>query len=180
MREGSVRRATEIDAPAIASLHIRTWQTAYRGQLPDPFLDRMSESFERRAAFWAQQIRERTPLPDRAILVAEEDGDVVGFATCGPSEDDPRDPKVGEVYAIYVDPDHWDHGHGRALFDAATEVLVNAGFAEATLWVLGTNQRARRFYGIAGWDADGATKTERRGDVALHEVRYRKSPLVSP
>ena len=170
-----MRRATDGDAPKIASLHIRTWQTAYRGQLPDDFLDGMTASFERRAAFWAQWIRERADATDRAILVSEEDGEIVGFATCGPSEDEPRDPAVGEVYAIYVDPDHWDHGHGRGLFAAATAFLAGVGFREATLWVLGTNARARRFYEIAGWSADGATKTDQRGDVALHEVRYRRS-----
>ena len=175
MSRGKVRRATDRDAPKIAGVHIRTWQTAYRGQLPDDFLDRMSASFERRTTFWAQEIAQRASAEDRAILVAEEDGEVVGFGTCGPSEDEPFDPSVGEVYSIYVDPEHWDHGHGRALFDAVTAILQKAGFKEATLWVLGTNARARRFYEIAGWRADGATKTDQRGLVALHEVRYRRS-----
>jgi GNAT superfamily N-acetyltransferase len=171
--ESVVRRAAQRDAPLVAGIHIRTWQRAYRGQLPDAFLDAMGAQFERRTSFWADQIRVRAGLDDRAILVAEEDGTVVGFATCGPSEDEPRDEAVGEVYAIYVEPDHWGSGHGRALFGAATAVLTDAGFREATLWVLATNARARRFYEIAGWRTDGATKTEHRGDVALHEVRYR-------
>ena len=41
------------------------------------------------------------------------------------------------------------------------------------LWVLKTNERARRFYEIAGWKTDGQTKTEERGRVVLNEVRYR-------
>jgi hypothetical protein len=39
--------------------------------------------------------------------------------------------------------------------------------------VLEINARARRFYEIAGWWADGTTKTEQRSGVELREVRYR-------
>jgi hypothetical protein len=53
--------------------------------------------------------------------------------------------------------------------------LAEGGFTAATLWVLGTNVRARRFYEIAGWVADGAVKTDHRGDVELREVRYRRT-----
>lgn len=103
---------------------------------------------------------------------------MVGFVSFGPSEDEPVDPEVGQVYAIYVDSGHWDRGYGRALFAAAVSGLTDAGFDAATLWVLDSNTRARRFYEAAGWVADGATKTEQRGDVALREVRYRSAPLV--
>jgi ribosomal protein S18 acetylase RimI-like enzyme len=110
--------------------------------------------------------------------VAQEVDRVVGFVTFGPSEDEPDDPQVGQVYAIYVYPGHWDRGYGRELFAAAVSGLTDAGFDAATLWVLKSNRRARRFYEAAGWVADGATKTEQQGDVELHEVRYRSAPLV--
>jgi len=83
-------------------------------------------------------------------------------------------PGAGELYAIYLDPSHWGRGYGRALMHAAERGLAEAGFEEAHLWVLDTNARARRFYEIAGWSADGGRKTEHRGDVELREVRYRR------
>ncbi len=101
---------------------------------------------------------------------------VVGFVTFGPPRPD-EDPCVGELYAIYVDPDHWGAGYGRALIAAAERGLREAGYGEAVLWVLASNARSRRFYEIAGWSADGATKTEHAvwgRPVELHEVRYRK------
>lgn len=52
--------------------------------------------------------------------------------------------------------------------------------SRATLWVLETNERARRFYEIAGWLPDGATKTEMRGSVELREVRYHASLTAQP
>lgn len=104
-------------------------------------------------------------------LVAVDGDRVVGFVTFGPLEP-VEDPTVGELYAIYLDPDHWGHGDGRALMSAAERGLRDNGYAAATLWVLETNARARRFYEIAGWSADGGRRTEHRGEIELREVRY--------
>ena len=53
--------------------------------------------------------------------------------------------------------------------------MGSAAPTEATLWVLTGNKRARRFYEQHGWTADGAQKTDWRGDVRLDEVRYRRT-----
>ena len=152
-------------------MHIRTWQTAYRGQLPDAFLDALGAELEERTARWQRFIAE-AEARRWVQLVVVDDGRVVGFVTFGPSADEPG---IGEVYAIYVDPGYWDRGHGRALFTAAMRGLAERGFTTAMLWVLETNARARRFYETAGWVADGAVKTDHRGDVELREVRYRRT-----
>jgi ribosomal protein S18 acetylase RimI-like enzyme len=169
----SIRPARPDDAAAIARVHIRTWQTAYRGQLPDAYLDALDDELEARTARWHGLIADgRT---HRWVqLVAEANERVIGFVTFGPSEGETNEPQIGEVYAIYVDPAYWSRGHGRELFAAATDGLAEAGFTMATLWVLETNTHARRFYEIAGWMTDGATKTDHRGDVELREVRYRR------
>ena len=64
---------------------------------------------------------------------------------------------------------------GRSLCARAVGRLPHDGFRAATLWVLATNARARRFYEQDGWRADGALKTEEQAGVAPHEVRYRLS-----
>ena len=51
--------------------------------------------------------------------------------------------------------------------------LRGDGAREARLWVFAGNERARRFYEIDGWRADGARRTEAIGDLAMEEVRYR-------
>jgi ribosomal protein S18 acetylase RimI-like enzyme len=174
----SMRPAQTRDAPLIALLHIRIWQAAYRGQLPDEFLAALDADLERRTAWWERSIASAESRGQRQFLALEGDR-VVGFVTFGPSEDEPRDPRIGQVYAIYVDPGYWDRGYGRDLFDSAIRGLTDAGFSAATLWVLETNARARRFYEAAGWLADGANKTEKRGDVELREVRYRSAQLIT-
>lgn len=173
----SIRPAQPRDAAAIALIHVRTWQAAYRGQLPEHFLTSLDAEIQQRTARWEGSIANAASRR-HAQLVAQDGEKVVGFVTFGPSEDEPVDPQVGQVYAIYVDAGHWDRGHGRELFAAAVGGLTDSGFDAATLWVLESNKRARRFYETAGWIADGATKTERRGDVVLQEVRYRSARLV--
>jgi hypothetical protein len=55
---------------------------------------------------------------------------------------------------------------------AAAE-LTRLGYTDAILWVLDTNDRARRFYALAGWAEDGASKTDASRGFDITEVRYR-------
>jgi GNAT superfamily N-acetyltransferase len=162
-----VRRAVAADAPAIGRVHVRAWQAAYRGQMPDAYLDGLRA--EDRAAYW-EGVLGREDLRG-VVLVAEVAGEVVGFAAAGPS----RDPEgAGELYAINLDPGHWGGGAGRNLLEAAQAELDAMGFAESVLWVLPGNARARRFYETAGWAADGTERTADAFGVSFAEVRYRR------
>jgi ribosomal protein S18 acetylase RimI-like enzyme len=165
----TVRRATVADAPAMGRLVVRAWQAAYRGHMPDDYLDGLRA--EDRAAYW-QSVLRRENLQG-AVLVAERSGEVVGFAALGPARDLEG---AGELYAINVDPDHWGTGAGRALLAAAEAELARQGFAEAVLWVLPGNARARRFYETAGWMADGIERRSEAFGVSFAEVRYRRRP----
>ena len=110
-----------------------------------------------------------------AVTVAEdEQGDIVGFVNHVASRDPDADGSIGEVTTVYVLPEHFGQGYGRALMDAATEALREAGFSQATLWVLTDNARARRFYEIAGWNLDGASQDDTIGGQPVTEVRYRR------
>ncbi|HWB21899.1 MAG TPA: GNAT family N-acetyltransferase [Gaiellaceae bacterium] len=159
-----IRTATGSDAEAVERIRVRGWQTAYRHVFPPDELDQLQADWSR----W--QRRFETPPAGWAIFVAETDEGVVGFVAVGPSRD--RTPG-GELYAIYVDPDSWSTGVGRALIARAEERLAEE-YDEATLWVLDENPRARRFYEAAGWAPDGASKREERLGVAALEVRYYK------
>jgi GNAT superfamily N-acetyltransferase len=167
-----IRRALADDALGVATVHVRSWQAAYRGLMPDAFLDQLD--IERRRAGWERSIAE-TDWPRSGTLVATEaNGTVVGFANIGPARDGDGDPLViGELAAIYLLPEAWGSGIGRRLMLAAVNVLRDAGFAEAILWVLEGNERAQRFYEIGGWQLDGVTKDAQIADMSLPEVRYR-------
>jgi GNAT superfamily N-acetyltransferase len=164
-----LRDARPEDAGGIARVHACSWQVAYAHAFPPEALANIS--VERRADRWAERLAS-PPQPGAALLVAEVDGEVRGFASVGASRDEGE--TVGELYAIYVDPDHWGGGLGRALIVEAEERLRAAGFAEALLWVLDDNPRARHFYEAAGWEHDGGSKRDTHLDTEVTEVRYRK------
>lgn len=158
-----VRRATVADAVAIADVHTRSWQAAYTHVFGQEKLAGIDAG--RRRAAW-----ERAIEGGAVVLVAEVDERVVGFASVGPSRDPPG---AGELYAIYVLADAWGTGAGTALMAAAVAALRDSGDAEAILWVLEDNPRARRFYEREGWRLDDARKEDEFLGVRVAEVRYR-------
>lgn len=166
-----IRQAVPDDAPAIARVHIASWQAAYRGQLPDQFLDSLSAELERRSVFWRTHIA-APPSPQHEVWVASVESGVEGFVAMGPARQSTAD--TGEVYAIYISPERWNQGLGHSLMAHATDHLA-AFYPAAILWVLESNMRARRFYEKAEWLADGETKLENLPDgIELREVRYQK------
>jgi GNAT superfamily N-acetyltransferase len=166
-----IRPITDADIDAVAQVHVRTWQVGYAGIVPAEHLAALDP------ARFAERRRNLGPKPDQHTLVADQDGTVIGFAAFGPYRlDDDRgfDPRMGELYAIYVDPDHWGDGAGRRLIEAAKAALAEAGYPGMRLWVLAANDRARRFYERAGLAPDGTTDFYTPGTtgVRLPEVRY--------
>ncbi|MEU3430428.1 GNAT family N-acetyltransferase [Streptomyces gardneri] len=191
----SIREATPEDAAALAGVHVRSWQAAYRDLLPGPYLDSLDP--EERAAVW----RDRLTAPDRptVLLATEADGRVVAFsclrawpgeepeeseesgsshASHGPDGTDGTDAldptTTAELAALYALPEVWGTGVGRSLLAASTEVLVTAGFRTAVLWVFTDNTRGRRFYEAAGWRPDGRAVHDVTGGRELEELRYRR------
>lgn len=165
-----VRKAEEKDIERIAHIHVKTWQCAYKGQIPDEYLAKLS--LEKRNSMWTDAIRD--PHENRQILVAELDGKVIGFCSGGPSRDEDADKTPGEVYAIYIDQDNLGKGAGSALMKEIFQFLKDKGFYTVSLWVLATNQLAKKFYEKHGWKFDGHTKTELKDGVTFHEERFIK------
>ncbi len=168
-----VRLACRAELRRIAEIHVRSWQAVYKGLLPQDFLDALdpADGLDRREQAFAV-----IDWHSGGILVAADGDELCGFANVGPTRDDDADEsQVGEVRAIYLAPDAWGQGFGRELMAAALERLAHAGFAQATLWVLDTNARARRFYEAAGFQPDGSAKYDDTRGFRLCEIRYRRT-----
>jgi GNAT superfamily N-acetyltransferase len=163
-REPLIRRGGPDDAAAIADVHVRTWQAAYEHVFGADRLATLSAG--QRELRW----RKSLGAGEQTAFVAELDGAVVGWATVGPNR---KAGAGGELYGIYVAPEAWGTGAGPALMAAALEELRGAGYADAILWVLEDNPRARRFYEREGWVADGGRRTGEHLGVRTEEVRYR-------
>jgi GNAT superfamily N-acetyltransferase len=153
---------------AVAQVHVRSWQAAYRTLLPDDYLDQLRpEDRAHRYDFAGHD-----PLKPRTIVAVEE-GLIHGFATTAPA----RGPDLGdcgELWALYVDPARWGRGTGVALMKAARAQLVELGFRKAVLWVLAGNARAERFYQADGWVSGGVSRTDSVWGLTVNEVLYKR------
>lgn len=158
-----IRRARIEDASDLASVHINTWQHAYRKVFPADFLE--SLDLERREVWFASQIEK-----DGDLLVAEAGGRAVGFCLFGSSDEE----GWGEIFAIYVLPQRWGEGHGYRLLRGAERDMAESGLAKALLWVLDSNRVARAFYQRQGWSLGKPIRIEEIGGTQVTEVRYER------
>lgn len=163
-----IRLAVPDDALAIASVHVRSWQKAYRKLLPADYLDQLRP--EDRAPHYDLS---NTDPAKSCTIVAIEKNAIAGFATTGPSRETDL-PGHGELRALYVDPEHWGRLVGASLISVARANFLHLGTVKAYLWLLKGNRRADRFYRKDLWSHDGRERTETVWGVALNELRYRR------
>ncbi|MCV7147702.1 acetyltransferase [Mycobacterium riyadhense] len=165
-----VRSAVPGDVLDVARVHVRSWQSAYRGLLAQDYLDNLNPEV------WASRYTfGRRGIQRPSTLVAVDGSTICGLATTGLSRDEDL-PNFGELMALYVDPAHIHTGVGRLLITAARKQLRRV-VINASLWVLDKNVRARRFYERDGWWFDGTRRTATYGSVPLEQVRYRRTPV---
>jgi ribosomal protein S18 acetylase RimI-like enzyme len=157
VREGDqappLRAATERDAAAIAAVLVAAGQAAWGHIGP-------VEQMDSTATDWEARLRDAS-----TALVAEDGGEVVGFAFTGAG---------CELQYLHVHPRAWGRGVGRALLAAAEDALRSAGCTEATLYTEERNHRALRLYAAAGWYPDGDVRERDWLGSPIREPRLRK------
>jgi GNAT superfamily N-acetyltransferase len=145
-------------------VHTRSWQSAYEHVFGAERLAGID--VERRRAGWERALAN----PEHDTFVFEQDGVVVAFVGSFASRDPDAEGELGEIYALR---EAWGTGVGHALMTACVAALRERGYANAILWVLADNPRARAFYEREGWTLDGGEKTDEFLGVAVRELRYR-------
>ncbi len=139
MNKTLIRPAVPVDVGAIARVHLSSWQTTYRGLMPDQILDNLS--FSLRRDWWKNVLSDPRKME---VVVAEVYGRIVGFANYGVERE--NDPIYrGELYALYILKDYQKKGIGCALMKASAQGLLERGMCNMLVWVLSTNP-ARGFY----------------------------------
>ena len=115
------------------------------------------------------------------IQLVNKNDSVIGFTTfddCRDNDDDDdvdvdRDENTGEIWGVYISPDHWRKGYGTKLTYFAERILTSRNKNEIVLWVLEDNFEARAFYEKIGYTLEGRAKIlERLNNVRA--VRYIK------
>lgn len=161
----AIRPATVADAVEIARVQTSSWQTSYRGILPDSILDTMDTA--RRAT-----LRREILLDGDALNLVAYDTthrELVGFCNAGPSRRQGRE--VGELYEIYIVDRAKRFGLGRDLFDATTAWCRVNQMSSLIIWVLEDNHHARRFYEAMGGREGARVRSSVRGYPVI-ELSY--------
>jgi len=97
-----IRIAAPDDALALGSMHVASWRETYTGLLPDKML--ASLVVEARANAWAKIMQEPATELSTVIYLAEQQGTIIGFASCGAQRTESLKGKGydGEISGIYV------------------------------------------------------------------------------
>lgn len=165
--------ATSDDAAAIAELHAESWRNAYRGMLPNQYLDQ--DIFADRAAFWKERFE--ASMPARRLILKAASQDTLDGFVCVLLD---AEPSWGtRLDNLHVRPQLKGHGIGYALFKAAREWIARVAPAEPMhLWVVEANHAARRFYDRQGGAiVERATRPVACG-LSVPELRYQWPPLA--
>ena len=162
-----IRIASDEDASSIARIHVESWCSTYRGIVPDALLAGLN--VEERATRW----RELLDF-DVRILVAEQNGEVVGFASGGRIRE-PLRQYDAELFAIYLLQAAQRNGLGTALLIELGKCLDRDGFQSMAAWVLDAN-KSTGFYERSGAVRISTGKVE-MGGVSLPTSAYGWSSL---
>ena len=153
-----IRAATEADVPAVVQLveELAAYERAPAGTV------RLTPDLLREAVFGA--------APTAYVHVAEEGGEVVGFALWFVS----FSTWVGRpgVYLedLFVRPERRGAGHGKALLQSLARVAVDRGYGRVEWAVLDWNTPAIAFYRSLGAVAMDEWTVHRLDEAALREL----------
>lgn len=149
------------DCDSVAEIHVKAWQKVYPGIMPQDFLDKLDVA--KRAEAWRSGMEKDSSLI-RLVLV--ENHRVIGFCVGLHNRTPQLVPEaVGEIWAIYLHPDHWGRGRGSLLLKAFQERLQ----ASFCIWVARDNKLGHRFYQKSGGKLLAAIKDE---DIAGAKIPH--------
>lgn len=146
------------DLYEISNVYEQSWRYAYKGIIPQSYLDRIP------VGQWARQ-------DERHTLVAVEDNRIIGTSSFSKSRFSKYED-YGEIISIYFLPEYIGRGYGVSLLHRATEELEKLGYGCILLWVLQDNHKARRFYEKNGFVRSSEEKLANIGGKDLKEIMY--------
>jgi ribosomal protein S18 acetylase RimI-like enzyme len=146
--EPIVRRATTTDLPSIGRLGALLVEEHYHFD-SRRFLAARSGTPAGYASFIGTQLED----PDKAVLVADDNGDVVGYAYAAVEGYDYmalRGP-AGVLQDVIVDLEHRGRGVGRLLLKAALEFFRSRSVPRVVLLTAEQNEAAQRLFASIGF-----------------------------
>ena len=144
----TIRPAIPADLPALGRLGALLVRTHHDFD-PKRFIAATAQTEAAYGSFLGTQL----DAPAIAVLVADRDGEVIGYTYAGVEGRDYmslRGP-AGVVYDIVVDPNHRRHGAGRMLLAAVLDFLKSRGAPRVVLSTATRNEAAQQLFERAGF-----------------------------
>jgi len=139
-----IRKGTKEDCKAIAHIITVGWNEAYKGLVPNSFLEELKNNEDERV----KQSYDKFDENDNNQYVLEIDNEVVGFVKFGISSyEDYQD--CGEIFALYIMSEYKGNGFGRKLVDIAKNELKSMGYNKMVIACLKENV-SNEFYKYIG------------------------------
>lgn len=163
-----IRSAEPGDGTAVARIRIAGWRWAYRGVVPDAFLDAMDPETEAARA----EAAIADPGNPYCLMLAVPDGEISGYIVY--TRPLLQSGSQAEVKALYVDPGAQRSGVGSALLAHAIEAL-RPEFQSLIIWCLEKNAIGRSFYEKHGGQLNNDAQSfvlAHRPRIELSEVSY--------
>lgn len=134
-----IRRATLDDVQDISRIHALSWKSAYKGIVPQAYLEELKEDF------WVPAFTDWIKDNVITVQIVTDNGSLVGCVAYGRSRDKSL-PNWGEIVSIYLVPQYFGKGFGNKLLESALLDLKKSDHESIYLWVLKDSHRARCFY----------------------------------
>ncbi|WP_413290757.1 N-acetyltransferase family protein [Bdellovibrio sp. HCB337] len=166
MQEFTIRRALSGDEETLANVHVQAWQEAYKGLVPQAYLDALPSELTERTENWKRSLVNAK----RWIWVATVSDKIVGFTIFGLPRDENRETFI-ELGAIYLLEKYKNKGIGFALLSAGFKLMSEQGYQKAYCWVLENNPTIR-FYERSGATFSGQKKPDEIGGKSFNELAY--------
>lgn len=157
-KAGTIRQATIADALTISRIYAKSWKSAFRGQVPDAYLERLPENHW--VPFFEKNLSNGS-LCAKLIYHNQTGVDAIGAVAYGAARQElPAGGQIvgksldyrtfGEIVSLYLLPQYYEKGYGRELLEAVQQECMQT-YEGLYLWVLRENERAKAFYQKLGF-----------------------------
>lgn len=157
-----IREINQYDSrEEISNIYEQSWRHAYKGIIPQDFLDSIPKGR------WCRAFDN----PKWHTLIMFDNGKMIGTSSYCASRFE-KFNGMGEIISIYFLPEYCRKGYGKQLLMSAVDKLKAMGFEDVFLWVLEENHNARHFYEKCGFKFSGESYADNIGGKDLVELQY--------
>lgn len=152
-----IRKMTSDDTEKVRQIYTSGWQNAFRGIVPQAYLDNLN-------------LNGWTPPLAGAYVITDEEK-ILGTSSISSARDEDFQG-WGEIISIYVLPEVIGQGCGHLLFEFVKEKLLELNYAQIYLKVFEENFRARKFYEQHGFSWNNQRLLVKIAGKDIIELRY--------